>query len=393
MLHNTTGTRSYAAFDLLTPMIKKQKNITVIDNALALKVLTCKSHGTLKAKGVEYQKGAFSYKANTQFTPNHATPKKIFAKREVILCGGAINTPQIMMLSGLGPKDHLESLGIPVLVDLPGVGSNLQDHLEVFVNFRFAKPFYFASDTINALDLVNPNDPAYQNFLISGRGPYDAVGDIGVLEWFSGVGPKNPLKPDLHIQFKNAYFQDFNINDWIATVDPTFSYAGFVIEVAHPVAPYGTIRLRSSNPHDTPIIDENLANTHNAKVLANGIIIARNLYNQPFNNYGVPTTVAQRYQATEVGPLAAVPSNVPALVKYIKRNSAFGHHISCTCRMGKKDDPLAVTDSKLRVRGIPNLRIVDASIFPNIPGGNTCVPVYMVAEKASDEIKKEHHLH
>ena len=242
--------------------------------------------------------------------------------------------------------------------------------------------------------------PAVQQYKESGRGPLANNGTPVQFQWFSGAVPKDPLQPDLLGQYINTYVAGFNIKNWLNAgfFDPTFSYQAFLLETLHPHGPFGTVTLKSSNPQDTPVIDESpLSNDTNLSVLANGMLLIRSLWNQqvpvayppPSGEPPITVTWADKYGATEALPTSAVPSDVTALKTYIKNNSAIGDSISGTCRMGKKCDPLAVTDPHLKVRGVHHLRIVDASVFPTVPGAGLMVPVYAVAERAAKLILKD----
>ena len=398
---NEKGQRSNSGVDLFTPVANNNPNIKFFSNSLVTKLLYADksqcNNSNPKVNGVQIAVGAHTYKANTQFQEGlPSSTQQIYASNEVILCGGAINSPQILLLSGIGPKVELTALGIPVVVDRQGVGKNLQDHLEIFVNFKLQKPFYVPQNTLNPFDILDPTQPEYQQLIACGKGALSTNVTPAGFDWFSGANPNLPRdQPDIHVQFTNVYFPDFNIKKWVPLqqFDPSAAYQTFVSEVAHPVAPYGTITLKSNNPFDTPIVDEEpLASDYNLEVQARSVMLIRSLWNEqvpiaypPFSP-PVTDTLGNKYGAEEALPTSAAANNIPAIKQYIRDNSVYGHHIACTCKMGNINDPLAVVDSKLKVIGVDGLRIADASIMTTICGGNPCVVVYAIAEKAVDII-------
>ena len=401
IMRNLDGTRASPATNLFLPAYQKSKNITIFDNSLVTRILfeNKKCHKPT-AIGIEFAKGPFNYSADTQFTGNLGKLRKIYATREVILCGGAINTPQLLLLSGIGPKADLQNLGIPVLVDSPGVGQNLQDNIEVFVNYKLAKPYLLPPQSINSFNVFDPSQPEVQQYKESGKGVLaDNITPVA-FNWFSDAAPRNPLMPDLFVQCVNVYFANWNISDWVPLeqFDPTSSYQSFIVELSSPKPPFGTIKLRSKNPQDAPLFDESpLVNDANLTVLAKGIMLVRSLINQqvpvayppPTGSPPITITLGNKYGMEEGLPTSAIPNDLTSLKNYIQTSSAEGHHVSCTCRMGKKNDPLAVTDPKLKVKGVHHLRIVDASVFPEIPTGPISLAVYVVAERAAKFIKEK----
>lgn len=401
---NEKGQRSNSGVDLFTPVATNNPNITFISNSLVTKLLyadqtqNCNNtSSTPTVNGVEYAEGKYTYEANTQFKEGlPRTIKQVYAINEVILCGGAINSPQILLLSGIGPKEELEVLNIPVKVDRKGVGKNLQDHLEIFINFELQEPYYIPQNTLNPFDILDPSQPEYQQLIACGKGALSTNVTPAGFDWFSGANPNLPPdQPDIHVQAATVYFPDFNIKEWIPLqqFNPSAAYQNFVSEVAHPVAPYGSITLKSNSPFDAPIVDElPLASDYNLEVQARSVMLIRSLWDQqvpiaypPFSP-PVTDTLKNKYGAVEALPTSQAANNIPALKQYIRENSIYGHHIACTCPMGKSSDPMAVVDSQLRVIGVNGLRIADASVMTTICGGNPCVVVYAIAEKAVDMI-------
>jgi len=389
------GTRSYAAIDLLLPVYKRSQkqgwnNLEILTDTLVTKVL----FEGKKAIGVEAFNAARSYKADAAHK-NDVKPKSIVvikAKKEVILCGGSINTPQILMLSGIGPKDHLKEYNIPLVKDLPGVGSNLQDHTEVAHVFHIKnlpnKVWRWQAS------LFSQSDSKWKPYADMSSLTEDYIPLI--IDWFSGYDTPNPLHPDLHIHVCTVYLRDFNLNpekfkdpdplkasyldQFLSTINPEnpMVYHTFLIEVMKPTANKGTIRLQSADPTEPPIIDLKLYEADaDLTRLALGIQMLRKMMKH---------ANMEQYETEEVLPGSSYQT-LDQLKEYIKKYSSFGHHISGTAKMGFFKDPMAVTDAHLRVIGIKGLRVCDASIFPSLPTYNTSRPSYLVGEVLSEMIK------
>jgi choline dehydrogenase len=297
------------------------------------------------------------------------------------------------MLSGIGPKEDLEKLGIKVIKDAPGVGQNLQDHMEVALVYEFANlPNNAWKSQAALLSLQDPSWAAHADMeFLTGNGI-----TLG-WEWFSDYDERNKRHPDLHIHTGPFYFRDFNFNyetfddpdplkrgyvDKILSAlnpeDPK-SYWMFLTEITKVQANTGSIKLASVDPTDPPLIDLRLnLSEEDVTRLALAMSLEREIMKDPkFDKYG----------AVEVLPGANYQS-LEELKDYIRRYSSFGHHMSGTAKMGRLDDPMAVVDSNLKVIGVEGLRICDASVFPSIPGYNTSRPTYMVGEVLSDRIKE-----
>src|SRR6266700_2042307 len=279
------------------------------------------------------------------------------AEREVILCAGAIGSPQLLMLSGIGPAAHLRELDIPVVCNLPGVGGNLQDHPASAVVFECTKPVSLASAE---------NLPNLLRYMCFKNGPLTSnVAESGGFVKTSADGPL----PDLQFHFGAGYFVEhgFQKHDGHAfTFGPT---------LLHPYS-RGEIHLRSSNPLDAPSIRANyFADSRDLDVMLEGLKLARTL---------AATNALSRYRGRELHPGPDAKDN-QALRAHIAKFTETLYHPVGTCKMG--NDPAAVVDSELHVRGVEGLRVVDASVMPTVPGGNTNAPTIMVAEKAADLIK------
>jgi choline dehydrogenase len=393
-VHND-GRRSYVATDLLIPRYEENKakgwdNLVIATDKLVTKVIF---EGN-RAVGVEVLDGPNAYQVDDRHKPTslHAPTIHFRAKKEVILAGGSFNTPQLLMLSGVGPKEDLEKLGIQVVKDLPGVGRNVLDHMEVTNVFEFNNLPGGAWKSQAALLALE--DPSWQSHADMSALTTNAV-TLG-WEWFSDVDARDKRYPDLHIHFLNVYFRDFNFNpETFNDPDPLKagyigeilkcldsknpkSYFSFLTEIMKVKANRGTIKLASADPTESPIIDLQLNdNEEDVTRLAKSIEMMRKLMSNP---------VFAKYEVKETLPGPGF-EGLEGAKKYINLYSSFGHHISGTCKMGRLDDPMAVVDTNLKVIGVEGLRICDASIFPTIPGYNTSRPTYMVGEVLADRIK------
>lgn len=283
------------------------------------------------------------------------------ARREVVLSAGAIQSPQLLMLSGIGDRQHLASLGIEVRHHLPGVGQNLHDHLASPVHMSMDHPASYGI-SVRAMPRNLWNIAEYVLFR---RGPLSN----NVFESAAFVKTVPGLeKPDVQLVFQAA-----------KRPPPSFPFPlghGFAIS---PVGLYprsrGRLMLASADPFTAPLIDPNLlAAPEDLEPLVRGIRLVRRIFASP---------AFARYRAKETAPGNAAVSDAD-LVAYIRAEAYTVHHPVSTCRMGT--DPSAVVDPQLRVAGLDSLRVADASVFPSIIGGNTNAAVVMIAEKAADMI-------
>jgi choline dehydrogenase len=325
-----------------------------------------------RATGVEYLKGERLYRAHGQPATSQGELHQAQAAREVLLCGGAFNTPQILMLSGIGRRDVLEPLGIPLKVELPGVGKNLQDRYEVGVVNRMN------FDRWNILEGVtfSRGDPAYRDWAEKREGLYTSNG--AVLAAILKSRAERPL-PDLFcfalVGLFGGYFPGYSS---LAVTKP--NYLTWAILKGHTENRAGEVVLRSKDPRDTPLINfhyfeegSDTAGEDLDSVVA-GIRFARRL---------TAELRAEGAIAEEEQPGEALQSD-DELREHV-RSTAWGHHASCTCPIGPRENG-GVLDGNFRVHGTAGLRVVDASVFPRIPGFFIVSAVYMVAEKAADVI-------
>ena len=321
-LNTKDGKRASTAVAFLRPALERE-NLTLITNARVLKV----DFDGNRASGVRYLQ--------------ENETRQVAAAREVIVCGGAIESPRILMMSGIGPKAHLEEVGIEVLQDLPGVGQNLNDHTLCPVIYEGAKELPPPSDmTITVLHahLFLRSDPSLPG-------------------------------PDMQPLF-------FNVPYYAPEMEKPTGNAFTLNASGVQPASAGEIRLTGSSIDDPLHIDPKvLSNQHDVDILVMNIRQMRDIASQP---------ALAEWKGREIYPGEAVQSDED-LAAYARSAVMSYHHQNGTCAMGRGE--MAVVDPELRVHGVQGLRVVDASIFPRVPAGNTNAPVIMVAEKAADMIK------
>ena len=325
-----------------------------------------------RAGGVEYLKGERLYRAHGQPATTAGELRRAQVAGEVILCGGAFNTPQLLMLSGVGPRDVLEPLGIPVRIELPGVGKNLQDRYEVGVVHRMAFERWKILEGVT----FSRDDAAYREWVTGHEGLYASNGALSAAILKSR--PERPL-PDLFcfalLGLFGGYFPGYSS---LSLTKP--NYLTWAILKAHTQNRAGEVVLRSADPRDTPLIDFNYfeegsdAAGEDLDSVVAGIRFVRRL---------TAKLKAQGLIAEEEEPGEARQTD-EELKDYV-RTTAWGHHASCSCPIGPRDGD-GVLSSDFRVYGTERLRVVDASIFPRIPGFFIVSAIYMVAEKAADVI-------
>lgn len=340
------GRRCSTAIAYLRPALKRP-NLSLQTHSLVTRLLFDGPGDTPQVIGVEVS--------------HRGQLVQLRAAREVILSGGAINSPQLLQLSGIGDPAHLQSLGIGVKAPLKGVGENLQDHLETYVQFACKEP-------ITLYSALNP--------LVKLK--------IG-LEWMlfgTGLGATNHFESGGFIRseagVKHPDLQ-YHFLPMAVRYDGKSAAPGHGFQ-AHvgPMRPTsrGHVKLRDANPLTPPIIQFNYMSTEqDRKEMRAAIRLTREIFSQ---------AAFDRFRGDELSPGTAIQSDAE-IDAHIRANAETAYHPSCSCRMGSDD--MAVTDGAARVHGVKNLRVVDASIMPDVVSGNLNVPTIMMAEKLADVIR------
>lgn len=370
--HERMGTRER----LVETQQKYPGNLTVELDALATRVLFDDNN---RAIGVEYRKGPRLYQAHYNPSGESGATRSVFATREVILAGGAFNTPQLLMLSGVGPSAELARHGIPLRIDLPGVGRNLQDRYEVGVVNRVKEDW----GILKGAQYKN-TDRQYQDWLdTQDKYTGSVYGTNGaVLAAIRRSADQRPL-PDL---FCFAVLADFRgyYPGYSVRVVQKLNYLTWAVLKAHTQNRAGVVTLRSTDPLERPDINFHYfgegtdGGQEDLDSVVEGVKFVREL-TQPLIQSGIIVE--------EEAPGPAVTSE-EQIREYV-RDTAWGHHASCTCAIGPDGGADAVLDSNFRVRGATGLRVVDASVFPRIPGFFIVSAIYMIGEKAADVILED----
>ncbi|KAK2736283.1 hypothetical protein FQN57_000813 [Myotisia sp. PD_48] len=331
-----------------------------------------------RAVGVDFLQGRSLYRADKRSTSASAGVQgSATARKEVVISGGAFNTPQLLMLSGIGPSKDLKRVGVDVLVDLPGVGKNLQDNYESTIVSRSETNFTLTEQcTFHQTDF----DPCLERWKNSPTfaGPYGTNGVVlAFLERTSVV----TSIADLVILGAPANFRGY-YSGYSSYAVKDAKHWTWLVQKARPNNRAGTVSLRSKDPRDTPLINFNYfhqdtgpgsGDEQDTQAMYEGMQFSRSILKNI-----IP--LAGGFEEVWPGPSVKTEQ---ALKDFIQRE-AWGHHASCTCPIGAKNDPNAVLDSQFRVRGVKALRVVDASVFPIVPGSYPALPIYMISEKAAD---------
>ena len=293
----------------------------------------------------------------------------VHAEREVLVCQGAIASPQLLMVSGIGPADHLRRHGIEVKLDSPGVGRNLQDHLNMPVRFRCTRPSETSARWAKPLMALWLGAVWFLSGGRKGPGahPFWSAGA------FSCGGLEAPDLPRFQVFFTPMVLSEEPLKRMKIAV-PGFQ---FDVNQMHPRS-RGNIALRSRNPGDHPLIEPNyLQEEDDRRDFIDAVRWAREIASQP---------ALAPFRGAAIDPIDDEVTD-DQILGAVARGAQSGYHPVGTCKMGTDDDPLAVVDGELKVRGIDGLRVVDASIMPILVTGNTNAPTVMIAEKAADSIR------
>src|SRR5215469_16299228 len=346
--HQTTtrnGRRCSTAVGYLWPAMARP-NLRVITNALSEKLI----FDGRRAIGVQFRQDAGLVTAR--------------ASRGVILCGGAVNSPQLLMLSGIGPREHLMELGIPVLHHLPGVGQSLQDHYSAPIKLKCRLPI-----TVN--DVMRSNAKKLRaglEYYMFHRGPLSMISSPAAL--FARTRPEL-ASPDVKISISPFSAE--------RPQDGLHRFSGFTT-IAYQLRPEsrGEIKLKSPDPFDAPAVHPNyLATETDQLTIVAGLKLIRRILASPH---------MQQFVESEFQPGSAVETDAQ-LLDYARRRGGTVYHPTSTCKMGS--DPLSVVDAELRVHGVEALRVADASIMPTVVSGNTNAATIMIGEKAADMLRQQ----
>lgn len=337
------GTRCSAAKAYLYPA-RKRANLKVEQHALATRVLF---EGT-RAVGIEFEQGG--------------KLRQVRARREVILSGGSINSVQLLKLSGIGPADELAEHGIPVLAHRPGVGANLQDHLEFYFQMACTQPVtLFGQANLLGKAMVG----AEWLFLRRGIGASNQFESCGFIRSKAGI-----KYPDIQYHF---FPMAINYDgSSLATEHGFQAHVGPMRSKSR-----GTVTLRSADPREHPkILFNYMSHPDDWEEMRACVRLTREIFQQP---------AFAPWRGREIQPGADCTSD-EAIDAFIADNVESALHPSCTCKMGSIDDPMAVVDPELRVIGVHGLRVIDSSVMPSITTGNLNAPTIMIGEKGADHV-------
>lgn len=346
-INQRSGWRWNTSRGFLRPIEKKRENLTVWTEAQVKRlIIATAADGTKRCTGVELiSKGLIA---------------QISASQEVILSSGAIGSPQILQLSGIGPASLLQGLGIDIVRDAPGVGTNLQDHLQLRAVYKVK-----GAKTLNTLaSTLWGKAKIGLDYALRRRGPMSmAPSQLGIFT------KSDPSRPYANIEF---HLQPLSLE---AFGQPLHPFPGVTISVCdlNPTS-RGVVAIKSPNAEDAPLIAPNYLTTDDdRKVAADALRVVRRIVSQP---------AFSRFEPEEIKPGALYQTDVELAEAAANIGTTIFHPVG-TARMGRADDPSAVVDSHLRVIGVTGLRVVDASVMPTITSGNTNSPTLMIAEKAA----------
>ena len=362
--HRRVGTRER----LLAVAKAHPGRLHIETDALATRVVL---DGAGNAIGVEYLKGRHLYRAHATSGTHPGEPRSVLAHREVIVCGGAFNSPQLLMLSGIGPARELQSHGLEVKVNLPGVGRNLQDRYEIALTHRMKQPWEVLQGA-----RFDRSDALWKLWHDKRSGMYTSNGAALAIACRSAPAMQ---EPDIFCMALLARFEGYfeGFSKWIGAHN---DYLTWAVLKGHTQNRAGTVTLKSADPRDPPQIDFRYfeegddALGEDLQAVVKGVKLVRSM---------TAPLIKRGLIAEELTPGPTVTSD-EAIADYV-RNTAWGHHASCSCAIGPQAQG-GVLDSRFAVHGVKRLRVVDASVFPRIPGLFVVSAVYMIAEKAAELI-------
>ena len=352
-VNQKAGWRWNTAKAFLRPTCMQRPNFTLWTGAQVTRLSFASAPGNPRCSGVKVCKDGQML--------------EVSAREEVILCAGAIGSPQILQLSGVGPAQHLQSLGIPVIKDLPGVGENLQDHLQIRAVFRVR----------NTRTLNTRAHSLWGKALIGAQYLFQRSGPMSMAPSQLGAFTRSdPSQPWPNLQY---HVQPLSLD---AFGQPLHDFDAITASVCNlnPTS-RGSVRIRSADYRDAPAIAPNYLSTpEDRQIAADSLRVTRRILAQP---------ALQKYQPEEFRPGMQFQSDAE-LAQLAGDIATTIFHPVGTTKMGRTDDPMAVVDARLKVIGIDALRVVDAGIMPLITSGNTNSPTLMIAERAAQWIIEKH---
>ena len=373
-----TRERSSAQTYLRDTVAEKDKNgnpkypLTILTSTLATRIILDTRDHDLKprAVGVEYLHGQALYRADPRHNGTQTgVPGSAFASKEVIVSGGAFNTPQILKLSGIGPRDELESFDIPVVVDLPAVGTNMQDNYESSTVLQASHDFesFLANCTF-----LQGDDPCLIECEEQHTGPYSDGPALAILYQTSVAKDENMDLfffggPTSFFGYYPGFSRDLNR-------DPrAFTLVGVKMDIQSRA---GYVRLRSADPQDVPEINFNFFQDgaeHDLQALAEGTELVKRI----LNGIGPP-----------YAPFTQIAPNPDIDLHQAIMDDIGSHHVTSSCPIGV-DNTTSCVDSSFRVHGVDGLRVVDGSVFPRVPGAFPVLPTFLISEKATEVILRD----
>jgi choline dehydrogenase len=351
--------------------------LVVQTDALVERIIFDRTADGLRASAVSFRHGRHLYRASPRYSAETPwTRYRVKVSREVVLAGGTFNSPQLLMLSGVGPANELRRHGVPVRLDLPAVGSNLQDRYEMSVVSRYSHRFGIT----DGLTFGAPGDPGMARW---NADPLSSVYRSNGIVVGVKLAPVSG-RPDVFVFGSPSRFEGYEPGFAAkALADPR--YFTWAVLKGWSQNRKGTVRLRSDNPTEPPEVnfryfDDATGGDADLDGVLRGLRFARAV-----NRRADQLAWLDQARATEVFPGPALADGTERLREHVRRD-AWGHHAACSNPMGRSGDGRSVVDGQLLVHGTSNLRIVDASVFSQIPGMFPVVAIFMLAEKAATDM-------
>jgi len=391
--HNTPlGNRTNANLLLAATLAERKPNgspanpLTIQLESLVTKILfDTKKDKEPTAVGVEYLKGRSLYRADPRSSKAGQNPPthRVFARRSVIISAGVFNTPQILKLSGIGPRAELESHNIPVIADLPGVGANLLDDYEISIAAHASVPLSPPPAPGAPQCTLGQGDDPCITLWQNGTGPYTVPGPSHGIHYRTSVASQG--ERDIVLWNPPDVFRGFYPGYSLPQGDPDTTFSFAMVHTQGRNSRGGTVKLRSADPRDTPDIFFNFwaeGSDKDLQALYEGVEFARGV----LRNVSTPVGPFSEFQPC-VGPIGTNCSET-ATKDFIRRQ-VYSHHASSSAAIGADSNPLAVLDGRFRVRGVKGLRVVDGSALPKPPSPFPIVGQFMASYKAAEVILED----